>query len=625
MSNISFRRPQKRVLDPAEDNIRTVVSTPHPIASPTAGNITSTVSNLVPAIKASSVPFPKMGLKVSYLLSEFVAICGGRAILQGKTTTEVNHHFQKNITKSAKLSYCDYLNQLHSDHPAVGIATVFISHAWKYEFLDVLDALQSYFTSNPETIIWFDVFSVNQHVEVDLDFDWWSNSFKSAIRDFGRTVMVLAPWHDPIPLQRGWCLFEIYSTIVTESQFEVAMTESSRNAFLEDVTSNTTGATNKMLAAIDVEKSECFKQEDRERIFEIVRREVGMSEINSMIFECMRTWVIETTDTALKADPDNLTLMTSLATLYQNQHRYDKAEPLFVACLEKRRISLGQDHPDTLLSMSNLAVLYMIQGQNEKAEPLFVACYEKQRTALGQSHHPNAIIHLNALTTMNNLAVLYKRQGSYKKAEPMYVACLEEKRIYFGESHPETFLSMNNLALLYDTQGQYGKAEPLFVACLDKQRTALGENHPHTLLTMSNLASLYMDQGLYEISEPLYVSCLERQRIAFGESHPDTLRTMNNLAVLYRRHGQYEKAEPLYLSSLETKRAALGENHPDTLITMNGLGILYFNHGEFVKAESIWTDCLKLREAYLGVNHRDTIDTRNSLDKLRAVQLENKG
>jgi Flp pilus assembly protein TadD len=100
---------------------------------------------------------------------------------------------------------------------------------------------------------------------------------------------------------------------------------------------------------------------------------------------------------------------------------------------------------------------------------------------------------------------------------------------------------------------------------------------------------------------------------------------MNNLAVLYRRHGQYEKAEPLYLSSLETKRAALGENHPDTLITMNGLGILYFNHGEFVKAESIWTDCLKLREAYLGVNHRDTIDTRNSLDKLRAVQLENKG
>lgn len=116
---------------------------------------------------------------------------------------------------------------------------------------------------------------------MDLDFDWWSNSFKSAIRDFSRTVMVLAPWQDPVPLRRGWCLFEIYSTIYTESKFEVAMTESSREAFLKDIISDAKGSIYKMLAAIDVAKSECYKPEDRERIFEIVRREVGMSEINS--------------------------------------------------------------------------------------------------------------------------------------------------------------------------------------------------------------------------------------------------------------------------------------------------------------------------------------------------------
>ena len=37
--------------------------------------------------------------------------------------------------------------------------------------------------------------------------------------------MVLALWQDPVPfLQRSWCLFEIYSAIVTQSRFEVAMT-----------------------------------------------------------------------------------------------------------------------------------------------------------------------------------------------------------------------------------------------------------------------------------------------------------------------------------------------------------------------------------------------------------------
>ncbi len=55
--------------------------------------------------------------------------------------------------------------------------------------------------------------------------------------------------------------------------------------------------------------------------------------------------------------------------------QYAKAEPLYVACLEQRRIALGETHPDTLSSMNNLANLYDSQGQYAKAEPiLWVAC-----------------------------------------------------------------------------------------------------------------------------------------------------------------------------------------------------------------------------------------------------------
>ena len=131
-------------------------------------------------MRASSVPFPKLGLKLSYLLKEFVELCGGRAELKGKTTTEVNMKFQKKITEASKLSFCDHLNLQQPSHPAVNEATVFISHAWKYLFLDVMDALRTYFLSNPDIIIWFDVFSVNQHVELDLDFAWWSTKSSAA-------------------------------------------------------------------------------------------------------------------------------------------------------------------------------------------------------------------------------------------------------------------------------------------------------------------------------------------------------------------------------------------------------------------------------------------------------------
>jgi hypothetical protein len=53
-------------------------------------------------------------------------------------------------------------------------------------------------------MLWFDIFTINQHNTVTGDFLWWSTTFKSAIRSFGRTAMVLAPWQDSIPLTRAW-------------------------------------------------------------------------------------------------------------------------------------------------------------------------------------------------------------------------------------------------------------------------------------------------------------------------------------------------------------------------------------------------------------------------------------
>ena len=52
-------------------------------------------------------------------------------------------------------------------------------------------------------------------------------------------------------------------------------------------------------------------------------------------------------------------------------------EVLYVACLEQRRIALGDSHPSTLQSMNNLAVLYNDQCNYEKAEPLYVTCLEQ--------------------------------------------------------------------------------------------------------------------------------------------------------------------------------------------------------------------------------------------------------
>ena len=45
------------------------------------------------------VSMPKLGLKLSYFRNEFYKACGGRDKRVGKTTSEVNAPFQKEITR----------------------------------------------------------------------------------------------------------------------------------------------------------------------------------------------------------------------------------------------------------------------------------------------------------------------------------------------------------------------------------------------------------------------------------------------------------------------------------------------------------------------------------------------
>ena len=74
---------------------------------------------------ASSLPFPKDGIRLSSM-KDFYAACGGKDKLLGLTTTDVNEKYQKPITAASQLSYCDYLKLQRS--PSVGQAVVFISH-----------------------------------------------------------------------------------------------------------------------------------------------------------------------------------------------------------------------------------------------------------------------------------------------------------------------------------------------------------------------------------------------------------------------------------------------------------------------------------------------------------------
>merc|ERR1711991_317115 len=228
--------------------------------------------------------------------------CFSRSVLKAKevplTTTDVCNMFLKELTAAKAQSYVEYLTERNS--PDVGMATAFIFHAWKYNFLDVVDALQYHFSSEPDVYIWFDLFSNNQHKTSSLPFKWWSETFLNAIGKLGRVVMVLSPWNNPIPFTRAWCLWEIYCAVETKSKFEVAITPEQYDAFVEGITSDYTQFY-KMLANINVENSESFNPDDKTRIFNAVEIiDGGFSALNSMVIGKMRDWVLVAIDRSIE-------------------------------------------------------------------------------------------------------------------------------------------------------------------------------------------------------------------------------------------------------------------------------------------------------------------------------------
>ena len=56
------------------------------------------------------------------------------------------------------------------------------------------------------------------------------------------------------------------------------------------------------------------------------------------------------------------TMTLLLVIVWYGMVWYDKAEPLYVDCLQKMRVALGNNHPSALISMNNLADLYESQG-----------------------------------------------------------------------------------------------------------------------------------------------------------------------------------------------------------------------------------------------------------------------
>ena len=119
------------------------------------------------------------------------------------TTADVCFEIVRPATEGPSCPYCEL-----AEADEIGTAQAFVSHAWLYPFELLVSALEEA-AMPPETFFWVDIAVVNQHTNATRGFDWWSGTFRMAVKRIGLTLLVLAPWRKAVTLERAWCIWEV--------------------------------------------------------------------------------------------------------------------------------------------------------------------------------------------------------------------------------------------------------------------------------------------------------------------------------------------------------------------------------------------------------------------------------
>ena len=401
-------------------------------------------------------------------------------------------------------------------HQAVGTrANMFVSFAYGDNFIDLVEGLELFLQDEKRdpsmTYFWFDMFVNDQWHALDHDFDWWANTFSTAVESIGETVIFLSPWDQPGMLKRAWCLFEISCS----KKVSVAISRAQKDAFVmtlrEDV-----GEIYKALCTIDLEKATSYLPEDMERISTVVRaKEGGFHHFNVTVVGKMRGWVEETARALVMemgVEDDQLDDLFNAANLLAKGGKYDEAQAMYDRALRGYEKSLGPDHTKTRNTVHNIAVLLKTQGKYDEADAMYVRALRGKEKALGPDHP-------DTLAMVNNLGALLYEHGENDTAQAMYDRALRGQEKSLGPDHTDTLMTVNNLGFLLYQQGKLDEAKVIYERALQACEMVLGPDHK----TIRELTECLEDFGPLQVAifSPSAVALKHHRNVTSGRIFSD--------------------------------------------------------------------------------------------------------
>ncbi|NND71559.1 MAG: serine/threonine protein kinase [Rhodothermales bacterium] len=285
----------------------------------------------------------------------------------------------------------------------------------------------------------------------------------------------------------------------------------------------------------------------------------------------------------------------------QTQHRIGNlgvADSLYQGALHIQQSETG-DTGDAAVTMSTLASLYDDQGEYAKAESLHVVSLEMRRRVYDENHPAISL-------GLRNLAIFLRNRNRYDEAEPVIREAIGITRASLGPEHPNLVTDLNTLGGILRRKRDYVAADSIFAEVLDLRRRVLGSDHPDVSITLDSYARVMRELGEFDRAVAMQREAIAIARNVYGEEHMSIAITTGNLASILRASGDPVQALPSYREALSLYEKLFSPDHPNAAVLRSNTAGCLIELGRYAEAEQLLNKSYAVLVKSHGLDHRLT-------------------
>jgi serine/threonine-protein kinase len=299
---------------------------------------------------------------------------------------------------------------------------------------------------------------------------------------------------------------------------------------------------------------------------------------------------------ALDQDPETQAeLYETLAGIYQDLGRFDRADPLLASALELRRRISGPDSRESTATLLATGMLRLQQARPKEAESLARAALAVDKSKFGPDDPSTA-------KAMSALGRVLEEEGVYDQAIPLLQQAV---KLQSGRPDlaPDLAMSVSALAAANYYTGRFATADEFYKQALAIDEKLYGSLHPRVANDFVDLGEVQHDLGSDIEAEKFYRQALAIDKAWYGDKHPDTAFSMMAVGQSLVYQKRYDEAAPYLEGSLATQQEIFGPNHPRVAMAFNQVGLLEERRGRLEAAERDFTRMEEINRSVYGDRH----------------------